>query len=739
MRRIFLFFLLLNFSINCLAGQPAIKLFAGFDDSGDLKSEELYMPYKKIGTVELNSQIFDIESYGINDKLSIDLFDDTYLTTIDRINQNVNGTLSIRARFDDYPTGYIIINKTGRHVSASVDIPEKNKRYSIRKDVERGVAYIKLLDIQKIDFIESAPPLIPDKKPQLDDKQLERLKKAAKKNTKDTVNVDVMIVYTPAAKDWASVNHGSINNTIAMAMENAELGLENSETKMSVRLVYSDMVHYTESGSSSQDLSELQAGDGEFAEVHDWRETYGADLVALFAEVSDVGGIAWLLTNRNGNPAYGFSLTRVQQAGTTFTHIHEMGHNMGCHHHMDQTTQPGPTIWGNWPGNNWSAGWRWKGDDNQMYCTIMTYESGQFFPDGKDAVRVPYFSNPDIVYEGGFAGHPADGDNARTLREIRHVIAAYKDQTVFELSLDASPHIGGTVEGEGIYLTGDDVTVSAIPEEHFEFTKWTDEDGNVISEDKTFEYQMPDGNANITANFEVVGDGYVVLAEPNDPGYGYIEGEGYYEKGEQVTLTAYPETNHEFIKWTEGNDIVHKEKVYEFIAEKDRELVANFKPLTYKVTFFVEDENGFTIEHAEVTLDDIVKQGGICEFEEIEPGEYYFTVTADGYFDTDGTINVDESDIIRHVVMKTDDTYAHIPEDPKPIVYPNPVSNELRVNAETKIYKITFADSMGKVVYDNNNINNYETNISVNNLESGLYIVTIYLENRTFSKKVLVK
>ena len=37
-----------------------------------------------------------------------------------------------------------------------------------------------------------------------------------------------------------------------------------------------------------------------------------------------------------------------------------------------------------------------------------------------------YFSNPGITYQGDATGDAADGDNARTLREIRTVIAGYR-------------------------------------------------------------------------------------------------------------------------------------------------------------------------------------------------------------------------------------------------------------------------------------------------------------------------
>ncbi len=518
----FLFlFLFLQFSLLTLTGQESIQMFESIKGSEDLRDENLYLPYKNLGSVEFNHKMFDEESYRIGDKLLIELFDnDSNLATIDRVSRNVNGTLSIRARFDDYPMGYLILSETDNLVTASIRLTEKNERYRIKTDTESGYTYLKHLDISQLSFIESEPPLIPDDYPQMDERQLKRLKEAVEKSSKDVANVDVMIVYTPAAAMWANSNEGSILNTIAQSMEKAQLVLDNSEIGMTVTLVNSALVDYEEVGdNSSVDLIRLTASPdfnpwgntwngyqipGYMDEVHDWRELYGADLVALFANVSDVGGLAWLLTSKSGMPAYGFSLTRVQQASGGYTHIHEMGHNMGCHHHKEQNYSPGPTIWSDWPENLWSAGWRWMGDDDQMYCNVMTYTSGQFFEDGIDAEQVPYFSNPDIEYMGEAAGHPEDGDNARTLREIKHVIAAYKEETdpeIYTLDLSANPEEYGIVMGEGNYAKGATVNITAVANYGFIFENWTDKDGIEISSEANFQYEMPGNDVKLIANF----------------------------------------------------------------------------------------------------------------------------------------------------------------------------------------------------------------------------------------------
>ena len=343
--------------------------------------------------------------------------DSRYLAVVDRITRNVNGTVTVRARIDDHPFGYVLVSTTKGRSVATISIPEKGRQFMIRHSASGHRHY--MLDMAAIDALEGGPSIIAPPADELDRALKEPLAPPAY-GPSDPALIDVMIVYTPAARAWAGGAAG-IANLIAQAMEKAQLALDNSNTLISVRLVHSAEVDYTESGVSSTDLARLRIpDDGYMDSVHELRDEHGADLVSLFASVSDAGGVGYLLNTTLGSPSFGFSLTRVQQAGWTYTHIHEMGHNMGLHHHKLQNTQPGPGLF------PYSAGWRWVGSNSVPYCSIMTYESGTYFQDGVSHTRVAYISNPDLLHQGAIAGDATNADNARTLREIKHVIAGYR-------------------------------------------------------------------------------------------------------------------------------------------------------------------------------------------------------------------------------------------------------------------------------------------------------------------------
>lgn len=380
-------------------------------------------------------------------KLELGLFADAvYTAQVDRVTGTTQDTLTIRGRIEGYPLGTVILTTSGGRTLGVVDIPELQKRFSIQNKAEGETYYLIDVDLDRVDSLEGGPSLIPPaplagSSPAVSYPQADPL---------DCVTADVMIVYTPAARTWADASGGGLSNVIAQAMAKGQLALDNSETFLTLRLVHSAETAYTETGTNSgTDLSRLRgASDGYMDEIHTLRDQYRADLVALFVVCSDVGGVGYLLESTTGDPAYAFCLNRVQQAASSFTVIHEMGHNMGCHHAKAQNTQPGPGLF------TYSAGWRWTGSNSSHYCSIMTYEAGTYFADGISHTRVAYFSSPALRHLGALTGDAADADNARTLRESKGLIAMYRSMPPtndnFADSAPLSGNSGAVAQNNGV-------------------------------------------------------------------------------------------------------------------------------------------------------------------------------------------------------------------------------------------------------------------------------------------------
>jgi GNAT superfamily N-acetyltransferase len=440
----------------------------------------LFAAATRMRPVELPAEVGTSDAIAPGDELIVPLFRGvSYTAVVDRVSENIQGTVSIRARIPEFPFSALLLSTRGGRSLMSLEIPERAETFAVVRDAATQEHVLLDLDASKIDELEGGPSIRPPRRPAAAVRASDAAPAGAEVagDPYDPVAITLMIVYTPAAETAAELV-GGIDLVIAQAMERAQLTLDNSGVIVTMPLVHFGPVVYTESGDSEIDLDRLQDPDDGYMDiVQTWRDTYGADIVTLLADVDDVGGVGYLLTTRFGDPDYAFNLNRVQQAHSSYTVIHEIGHNMGCSHHKQQLFQPGPTEWDDWPENVWSAGWRWLGTNSTQYCSTMTYEAADAFADDIPSIRIAYFSNPLISYEGKPTGHPVDGDNARTIREMKAVIAgnrAVDSSTQVTVSAVAIPSFAGTVTGSGQYAAGANIVLSATGLGVWTFSRWND-------------------------------------------------------------------------------------------------------------------------------------------------------------------------------------------------------------------------------------------------------------------------
>ena len=381
--------------------------------------------------------------------------------TVLRATSFLPGTWSITATADDASGSHLALTIQGDHVTGiAQDLKEgRFERFGI--DEATGQAYRAHVDHTKLDILQCAlagdhtehfhtanristttprtifAPQLADHPEPLEHTELRQtLDKGLHSSTTDSITIDLLIVYTPAAITYANgdANLGSIQSALAQMMNLSQQALDVSEIPIKLRLVHHGEVNYDESTAESGDhLDRLSARAGEGAawglsetdaalldEAHIWRETYGADLVALVAEVEDTGGLGWMISSHAGEPEYAFSINRIQQLHYTYTLIHEIGHNMGNAHGRTQTTSAASAKGGL---NPYSVGWRWKGANNEGYTTVMHYDEDGY------ANETPYFSSATMLVDGTAIGAPGidstSADNARSMREIAFEVANY--------------------------------------------------------------------------------------------------------------------------------------------------------------------------------------------------------------------------------------------------------------------------------------------------------------------------
>lgn len=75
------------------------------------------------------------------------------------------------------------------------------------------------------------------------------------------------------------------------------------------------------------------------------------------------------------------------------------------------------------------------------------------------------------------------------------------EMPVYNLSLEVEPEGAAIVSGAGEYEEGAEVTISAEAIGYFEFDNWTNEEGDIVSEEAETSIVMPDSDYSLTANF----------------------------------------------------------------------------------------------------------------------------------------------------------------------------------------------------------------------------------------------
>ena len=225
-------------------------------------------------------------------------------------------------------------------------------------------------------------------------------------------DVDVIVVYTPQARDGAGGDAG-IQAIAQAAVDAMNSSLDNSLVDTTIHLIYSGMVNYNETGNPNTDLTWIRNS----TEVRDLMDLYGADMASLLVDsMSGACGIGYVM--RSPGPGFRDSAVQVTAVGCAVGNLsfaHEFGHNMGLEHDPANGTSPGNASY------PWSFGHYHSGE----YRTVMSY-SNQC---AGGCTRRQYYSNPDVTYLCLPTGIAEQRDNARSLRLTSPGTAAFRERT----------------------------------------------------------------------------------------------------------------------------------------------------------------------------------------------------------------------------------------------------------------------------------------------------------------------
>jgi PKD repeat protein len=153
----------------------------------------------------------------------------------------------------------------------------------------------------------------------------------------------------------------------------------------------------------------------------------------------------------------------------------------------------------------------------------------------------------------------------------------------YSIVITSAPSEGGVATGGGNYISGSSVTAVATPNSCYNFVNWT-EGGTVVNTSASFSFTA-NANRTFVVNFSQIS--YTVTTSSLPVAGGTTSGGGITACGSSVTVTAVPGAGYSFVNWTENGNPLSGTASYTFIANGDRNLVANFSttpPCTYTIS-----------------------------------------------------------------------------------------------------------------------------------------------------------
>ena len=362
---------------------------------------------------------------GIPQSVRIAFFDDAdLLVQISRSERFGSGGTTYIGTVPGVAVSSVVIVEENGVLSGNVNV--LGKRYQIR-NVGAAEHVLRQIDAGALPPDHSALPLRSgEKSSPMRSRSSTPPDTAIQAVTDDGSLVDVMVVYTPAAR-ISQGGAAAMNSLVNLAVAETNIAYANSFVKQRVRLVYTGEVNYAESDFAT-DLARLQGTtDGFMDAIHQLRDLYGADIVSLWGNYSGGCGLANLMLEENTNFAsQGFHVVDRNCATSNLSFAHELGHNMGLQHDIfdgNAGTTVTPEGSGTPSAINYAHGYV---DLNNRFRSVMAI-SAQCDAQKPvvDCPRIPYFSNPGVTVSGAPTGN-ANAQEFRALNDTRDTTANFR-------------------------------------------------------------------------------------------------------------------------------------------------------------------------------------------------------------------------------------------------------------------------------------------------------------------------
>lgn len=150
---------------------------------------------------------------------------------------------------------------------------------------------------------------------------------------------------------------------------------------------------------------------------------------------------------------------------------------------------------------------------------------------------------------------------------------------LYNITAGVTPPGLGTITGAGEIPENQMVTLKAAASSGYKLANWT-EGNTIVSTDSNYQFNNTKDRT-LMANFKKI---FTITTSSKPVIGGTIDGGGVHYFKDSITVTAKKATGYDFVNWTQGAVVVSASPKYGFAVTANRTLVANFKPIPYKIS-----------------------------------------------------------------------------------------------------------------------------------------------------------
>ncbi len=154
----------------------------------------------------------------------------------------------------------------------------------------------------------------------------------------------------------------------------------------------------------------------------------------------------------------------------------------------------------------------------------------------------------------------------------------------FNIVADVAPAGAGSITGAGAYPSGTNASLTAAANHGYGFVNWT-ENGSQVSTNSQYNFTVT-RDRTLVANFVPA---YSVITAASPTYGGSTTGDGIFNEGSTITVTATPNQGFVFSEWSYFGTQMSTAATYSFPAAQDITLTAVFVPAPNSTTFDFDD------------------------------------------------------------------------------------------------------------------------------------------------------